>query len=105
MDFKYDGGGIGLGGLATLRVNGKVWAEGRIERTIPIRITLDEGLDIGEDTGTPVVRSYDVPYRFNGTIENVIVELKEPEAPAAPTPAAAPVSGRGGGGERGRTGR
>ncbi|RYU60859.1 arylsulfatase [Methylolobus aquaticus] len=103
VDFKYDGGGIGQGGLATLRVNGKVWAEGRIERTIPIRITLDEGLDIGEDTGTPVVRSYDVPYRFNGTIENVIVELKEPEAPA-PTPAAAPVSGRGAG-ERGRTGR
>ena len=103
VDFKYDGGGIGMGGLATLRVNGKVWGEGRIERTIPIRITLDEGLDIGEDTGTPVARSYDVPYKFNGTIENVIVELKEPEAPA-PTPAAAPVSGRGAG-ERGRTGR
>jgi len=101
VDFKYDGGGIGQGGLATIRVNGKVWAEGRIEKTIPIRITLDEGLDIGEDTGTPVVRTYDVPFKFNGIIENVIVELKEPEAPAS-TPA--PQSVRGGG-ERGRTGR
>jgi arylsulfatase len=76
LDFEYDGGGIGKGGKATIRVNGKVWAEGRIERTIPIRVTLDEGFDIGEDTGTPVNRSYDVPFRFSGHIEQVIVDLK-----------------------------
>jgi hypothetical protein len=81
LDFKYDGGGIGSGGVATIRVNGKVWSEGRVEKTIPIRITLDEGLDIGEDTGTPVNRSYDVPFKFTGKIENVIVELKGPENP------------------------
>jgi arylsulfatase len=83
LDFKYDGGGIGRGGLATIRVNGKVWAEGRIERTIPIRVTLDEGLDIGEDTGTPVNRTYDVPFKVAGKIDSVIVELKEPESPPA----------------------
>jgi len=78
FDFKYDGGGIGKGGAATLRVNGKLWAEGRIERTIPIRITLDEGFDIGEDTGTPVTRTYDVPFKFTGKIAKVTVDL-EPE--------------------------
>lgn len=75
LDFNYDGGGIGKGGTATIRVNGKVWAEGRVERTIPIRVTLDEGLDIGEDTGTPVNRSYDVPFKFTGGIQKVILDL------------------------------
>ncbi len=81
VDFDYEGGGIGRGAAATIRVNGKIWAEGRIDRTIPIRITLDEGLDIGEDTGTPVNRSYDVPFKFNGGIESVIVDLKAPAMP------------------------
>jgi hypothetical protein len=52
LDFKYDGGGIGKGGLATLTVDGQQAAAGRIKRTLPFRISLDETLDIGEDTGT-----------------------------------------------------
>jgi arylsulfatase A-like enzyme len=75
MQFAYDGGGIGRGGVATLSVDGKPVAKGRIERTIPIRITLDETLDIGEDCGTPVNLSYDVPFRFEGEIENVTITL------------------------------
>ena len=35
MDFKYDGGGPGKGGTATLYVNGKKAGEGRIEKTVP----------------------------------------------------------------------
>ena len=38
-------------------------------------MTLDESLDVGEDTGTPVSRSYDVPFRFEGTVRRVDVEL------------------------------
>lgn len=75
MQFAYDGGGIGRGGLATVSVDGSPVAEGRIERTIPIRITLDETLDIGEDCGTPVNLTYDVPFRFEGKIENVTIKL------------------------------
>lgn len=75
MQFAYDGGGIGRGGVATLSVDGKPVAKGRIERTIPIRITLDETLDIGEDCGTPVNLTYDVPFRFEGDIENVTISL------------------------------
>jgi arylsulfatase len=76
VDFAYDGGGPGKGGTATLSVDGKAVAKGRVEKTVPIRISLDEGLDVGEDTGTPVSLSYDVPFRFTGKIEKVTVELK-----------------------------
>jgi arylsulfatase A-like enzyme len=75
MQFAYDGGGIGRGGMATVIVDGSPVAKGRVERTIPIRITLDETLDIGEDCGTPVNLTYDVPFRFEGEIENVTIEL------------------------------
>lgn len=75
MQFAYDGGGLGRGGLATVSVDGSPVAKGRIERTIPIRITLDETLDIGEDCGTPVNLTYDVPFRFDGEIENVTISL------------------------------
>jgi arylsulfatase len=76
MDFAYDGGGIGKGGSATLTVDGKAVAKGRIEKTVPIRISLDEGLDVGEDTGTPVNLNYDVPFKFSGEIEKVTIDLK-----------------------------
>src|SRR5262245_52928273 len=76
VDFAYDGGGPGKGGTATLAVDGKEVAKGRIEKTVPIRISLDEGLDVGEDTGTPVNLSYDVPFKFTGKIEKVTVELR-----------------------------
>jgi arylsulfatase len=76
LRFTYDGGGIGKGGKATLTVDGKPVAEGRIERTIPIRVTLDEALDVGEDTGTPVTTSYDVPFRFEGDVDRVVIDLE-----------------------------
>ena len=76
VDFKYDGGGIGKGGMATLSADGKQIAQGRVEKTIPIRIALDEGLDVGEDSGTPVNLSYDVPFKFTGHIEKVTIDLK-----------------------------
>lgn len=78
--FAYDGGGIGKGATATLFVDGKPVAEGRIPRTIAIRFSLDETFDIGEDTGTPVVEDYadQMPFRFSGTLKRVVVVL-EPE--------------------------
>jgi hypothetical protein len=75
MDFAYDGGGIGKGGTATLTVDGKEVAKGRVEKTVPIRFSLDEGLDVGEDTGTPVNLNYDVPFKFSGKIGKVVVDL------------------------------
>jgi arylsulfatase A-like enzyme len=75
VDFKYDGGGIGKGGLVTLSVDGKEAASGRLSRTIPFRTSIDETLDIGEDTGTPVSEDYQVPFKFTGTLNKVVVDL------------------------------
>jgi arylsulfatase len=77
FDFKYDGSGYGKGGTGTLKVDGKQVAQGRIERTIPVRFSLDETLDVGMDTGTPVVESYVVkmPFKFTGGLKKVVIEI------------------------------
>ena len=74
FDFAHDGGGLGKGGTGTLSVDGEPVARGRIEKTVPFRISLDETFDVGRDTGTPVTDSYDVPFRFTGQIEKLIVK-------------------------------
>ncbi len=66
-DFKYDGPGIGKGGTGTLLVDGKQVAQGKIARTLAFRLSLDETLDCGEDTGTPICEDYQVPFKFTGT--------------------------------------
>ncbi len=76
VDFSFDGGGMGQGGEAVLSVDGNSVAKGRIEHTIPVRISVDEGLDVGQDTGTPLNLSYDVPFRFPGKIKKVTIDLK-----------------------------
>ncbi|MEZ5827334.1 MAG: hypothetical protein R3D01_02670 [Hyphomicrobiales bacterium] len=40
-------------------------------------MSLDETLDIGEDTGTPVSRDYKVPFKFTGDIEKVTINITE----------------------------
>ena len=77
FNFTYDGGGIGKGGTGTLSVDGQQVAQGRIEHTAGIRFTLNvESFDIGEDTGTAVNSSYEVPFAFAGTINKVTIDLK-----------------------------
>ena len=39
-------------------------------------LSADETLDIGEDTGTPIVRDYTVPFKFTGEVEKVVIDLK-----------------------------
>jgi arylsulfatase A-like enzyme len=77
FDFKYDGPGYGKSGVGTLSVDGKQVAQGKIERTIPTRFSLDETLDVGEDTGTPVVEDYvnKMPFKFTGDLKKVVIEL------------------------------
>ena len=77
VNFNYDGPGIGKGGTATLLVDNKVVADGKIPHTIPFRISADETLDFGEDTGTPVSEDYKVPFKFTGTLNKVIINLGE----------------------------
>ena len=80
FNFKYDGGGIGKGATGILFVDGKQVADGRIPQTVPVRFSLDETFDVGEDTGTPVVDDYvdKMPFSFTGTLKKFVVIL-EPE--------------------------
>lgn len=80
VDFAYDGGGMGKGGMITMTANGKKIAGGRLERTIPIQFSLGEGLDIGRDVGSPVDFTYELPFKFTGKINKVTVELASEES-------------------------
>ena len=77
MNFDYDGGGAGKGGLATILVNGEKAASGRIERTQPAIFSADETADVGLDGATPVTADYkQYDNTFTGRILNVSVEVK-----------------------------
>jgi arylsulfatase len=73
--FDYEGDDVGGPGTITLLVNGKEFAKGRIEKTIPIRISLDETFDVGEDTGTPASEDYKTPFHFEGELIKLKVDL------------------------------
>ncbi len=76
VDFDYDGGGVGKGGMLTLKANGTRIGGGRVERTIPIQISICEGLDVGMDTGSPVDFTYKLPFAFTGKIAKVEMEIR-----------------------------
>jgi len=81
LEFVYDGGGIGKGGVATIFVSGTSVATGRIDQTQGAMFSADEGADVGADEGTAVASAYAVPFKFTGKIGKVTIELK-PMAPA-----------------------
>jgi arylsulfatase len=77
MDFAYDGGGLGKGGVATLYVNDKQVARGRIEHTQAGIFSADETADVGVDDATPVSDAYKAwDNAFTGKIMKVTVDVK-----------------------------
>jgi len=79
LDFKYDGGGRGKGGVATLSVNGKQVASGRIEKTQPLVFSADETADVGLDNQTPVAIGIGIgrdETRFTGTIKKITISVR-----------------------------
>ncbi|HZV79599.1 MAG TPA: arylsulfatase [Candidatus Binatus sp.] len=72
MEFAYDGGGLGKGGVATLFVDGSKVGEGRVEMTVPMLFSADETCDVGKDTGTAVSSEYTIEdSAFNGKVLGV----------------------------------
>jgi arylsulfatase len=74
VDFRYDGGGVGKGGTATLSINDRKVGEGRIEKTCPSRFG-PETFDVGMDNGSPVSENYQPPFAYAGTIKKVEIHL------------------------------
>jgi arylsulfatase len=94
LEFAYDGGGLGKGGLATIYVNDRKVAEGRIERTQPMIFSADETADVGEDDATPVMEDYKAyDNKFTGRILKVRIDVKEMGAGAKADAAAASAEG------------
>jgi arylsulfatase A-like enzyme len=83
MEFRYDGSGLGKGGVTSLFLNDQKIGEGRIEKTEWSRFSADETFDIGEDTGSPVSTAYTSPNRFTGTIKKVIIDTEPAKLSAA----------------------
>ena len=82
LEFAYDGGDPGSGGTATIFVDDQEVAEGRIERTLPFRVSLDETFDIGIDAGEPVHPEYEVPFESDA-LRRIEIRLSSEEAPSA----------------------
>jgi arylsulfatase len=77
LNFDYDGGGIGKGGLATILVNGAKVASGRIERTQGMMFSADETAGVGQDDATPVTTDYkEHDNSFTGKIIKVTLDVK-----------------------------
>jgi arylsulfatase len=83
FDFKYDGPGLGKGGTGVFTVDGKELAKQTMEHSIPFLMSIDESLDIGLDTRTGVDDSYELPFKFNGTINKVTYDLGKEQLTAA----------------------
>jgi arylsulfatase len=75
-DFKYDGGGLGKGGVGTITANGNKVAEGRLEKTQPGIFSVDDLADVGVDDGTHVA-DYGASSKFNGKIRKVTIQTKK----------------------------
>jgi arylsulfatase len=76
MEFAYDGGGIGKGGLATLFIDGQKVGSARVEETHAMAFSGDETTDIGREFGSPVSPDYGPRgNEFSGEVNWVQVDL------------------------------
>ncbi len=58
MEFACDGGGLAKGGTVTLYLDGQQVDQGRVETTQPMLFSIDETIDVGSDSATPVSDDY-----------------------------------------------
>ena len=78
MEFAYEGGGTGKGGVVSLFVDGKEVGSGRVPTTQPLAFSADDGCDVGRDTGAPVSPEYGArDNEFNGRVKGVEIAIAE----------------------------
>ena len=80
LEFAYDGGGTGKGGLAKLFIDGEQVGEGRVDKTQPAVFSADETADVGKDDATQVA---DLVFKdvkdseFTGYVNEVTISIPE----------------------------
>ncbi|MEW4531511.1 arylsulfatase [Maioricimonas sp. JC845] len=94
FDFKYDGSGVGTmaynsfagigkGGTGTLKVDGKVVATRKMEKTVPVILQWDESFDIGSDTITGVNDAdYQPPFPLTADFNKLTIRIDRPQLSA-----------------------
>ena len=94
FDFKYDGmgpgtlafnnfTGVGRCGTGTLKVDGKVVATKKMEKTMPIILQWDESFDIGSDTLTGVNDAdYQPPFTLTAKLNTLTIKMDRPHLSA-----------------------
>jgi hypothetical protein len=76
LEFVKD---AGLGGVATLLVDGEISARGRIERFTPSAFTgLGVGLTCGYEWGPAVGPGYRAPFTYRGLITRAEIRVRGP---------------------------
>jgi arylsulfatase len=78
VEFKYDDNDAAKGGSVTMFLNNRNVAAGKVEMT-GLPVSLEETLDIGLDSGSPVSDQYAAPFKFTGVIDRieVVTETRE----------------------------
>jgi len=67
--------GKGTAGVGKLYINEKQVGQMELPYTMPITISIDEGLSCGEDPGSPTTPLYQPPFAFTGTLHRVAVDV------------------------------
>jgi arylsulfatase len=76
IEFKYDGGGLGKGGMATLYVDGKQVGQGRVEHTHAFIFSADSVTEVGNKTGAPICKDFGVRgNEFTGKVRWVQIDV------------------------------
>jgi len=91
FDFKYDGlgagtllfnnmSGLGRPGTGTLKVDGKIVATKKMEKTLPMILQWDEAFDIGSDTLTGVNDAdYLPPFTLTAKLDKLTIKVDRPQ--------------------------
>lgn len=79
VDTKFESSKPMAPAMVTLGVDGHEVGKVAVARTVPVAFTASETFGVGVDLGSPVSPDYfdRRPYRFNGTVERIDVEVFE----------------------------
>ena len=91
FDFQYEGlgagtlafnnfSGVGRPGTGTLKVDGKVVATKKMEKTLPMILQWDESFDVASDTLTGVNDAdYKPPFKLTSKLNKLTIKLDRPQ--------------------------